>query len=97
MHLAVYAVLDNDVRTGAIVRVLISPRALAALQHNGVIVHVHVTAMNQHILADIKVDGIARRSTALGVNGRHILCGSIDETAQVSHILATVEVIRPKR
>ena len=58
MHLTIAAVLYQDALTVAIGFVLVSPRALATLQHHGVIVDMHVTAVDEHVGTYVDVDGV---------------------------------------
>ena len=97
MHLTIDAVLDDDVTAGTVIGVLVCPGALTAFQHDGIIVHMHITAMNEHITAHIQVDGIRAGPTATGINRGYILCRRINETTQITYILTTVEMIRPER
>ena len=90
MHFAVSAVLDNNVRAGTVIIVLVSPCALAAFQYYSIIVDVHIASVNEYVFANIEVNSIARRSTPLGINGRNILRWRIDKTSQVAHVLATI-------
>ena len=56
-------ILDDDIAVRAIALTLgriVGPRSLAALHGNSIVVHLHITAMNEHIFHYIEVDGIGR-------------------------------------
>lgn len=89
---------DKDIEGGAVLGSTVGPGALAALDDDGIIVDLHVAAMYQHVVADIEVDGIARRRTMfLGVARRNDTFGwRIDEIVEVAHVLATIEMVGPE-
>ena len=89
MHLAVLAVLDEDIIYRSVLRHLVSPSSLATLDGNGIIVYVHVATIYQYVVAGIYVDGIAARcSQPLG--------WSKDVTIEVAHVVAVIDVGRPE-
>ena len=81
MHLTIGTIFDDDIRTRTIVRVLVSPGALASFQYHCIVIHMHITTMNQHILADIKIDGIRTGTATTRIHWGNILRRSKDETA----------------
>ena len=58
MYLSVTTVLNQYALAGAIIRVFIGPGTLTTFQHHGIIVHMHETAVDEHIGTGIDVDGI---------------------------------------
>ena len=89
VNAAIMAVFDDDVMVGTVVGILVGPGALATLEHDGIVVDAHIATVNQHILADIDVDGI----TARGFDARG---GGKDMASEIAHILAAVEVVGPE-
>ena len=53
--------------------------------------------MDQHILADIDINGIRTGTTTLGIHWCHILSRCKDEATQIAHILTAIEMVRPER
>ena len=96
VHLTIGTVFDNDIRVRTIIGILIRPCTLAALQYYGIIIDMHVTAMNQHVPTDIEVDGIRAGAATFRVDWRHIFRRRKDETSQIAHVLAAVEVVGPE-
>ena len=84
------AALHNDVVVRAVVRVFVGIRSLAAFQHNGVVVNVHVTAADKYVVAVINVNRVATGRFHAG--GRRV-----DVAADVLHVVAAVQVIGPER
>ena len=89
MHRAIMAVLHQYIITGTILRSLVGKGALAALQHHGIVVHVHIAAAHHHVVAHVDVDGIGRR--ALDARGRRV-----DVEVEVAHVVAAVDVVGPE-
>ena len=81
VYLAIRTIFYNNISARAIVGILICPSSFTALQHNGIVVHMHITAVNQHVLTHIQINGIRTRATALRINRCHVLRRSKNETA----------------
>ena len=52
---AVVAVLHDDPLRGAVLRLLVCPRAFAALNDHGIVIDADMTAMNEDIATDINI------------------------------------------
>ena len=89
VHSAVFAVLDEHVVDGTVLRGLVCPCPLAALDSDGIIVHAHVASFHQHVVAHVDVDGIA-------AGGFDVTGGGEDGAAQEAHMVATVDVVGPE-
>ena len=96
VYLAIGTVLDDDVRVGTVGGIFVGPCTLSALEHDSIVVDMHVAAVNQHVLTDVEVDGIAAGCATLGGYRCDILGRGVDEASEVSDILAAVEVIGPE-
>lgn len=59
MHLAISAVLHDDVIVRTIVRVFIGKRSLASLQHYGIVVDAHIASAYQYVVTVVYVNGVA--------------------------------------
>ena len=90
VHPTIMAILDDHVVVGTVVGILVGKRALTTFHGDGVVVHVHIASMNQHVMADVDVYGI--RAGAL-----HTLCRRVDEAVEVFHSFALVEMVGPER
>ena len=89
MYRAERTPLHDDVAVGPVVRVLVGKGSLAAFQHNGVVVYVHVAAAYQYVVAIVYVYGVAAR--------RLHACGrGVDVAANVLYVVAAVQVVSPK-
>ena len=85
----VVAVLHQNPLVGTIFRCGICPRALTAFQHNGIIVHFQIAVFDQHIRADINVDGI-------GTGSRNRMGRRENAAVQVFHMVAAVQMTCPE-
>ena len=95
MHLTVATVLYNDTLAGSVGGVFVGPCSLAALEHHSIIVDVHIAPVNKDVGTNVDVESIARRCSATRIRGKDVLRGGEDVTTQVSHVVTTVEVVRP--
>ena len=90
MNHTIAAVVDEDVIIGAIASILVGPSALAALDGNGVIVDAHIASMNEDVVTNIDVDGIAARCLQ-DYSGRE------DGAVEITHMVGTIKVVGPER
>ena len=97
VYATIVALLDEDALAGSVLRHLVGPCALTALQHHSIVAHMHVAAAHQHILADIDVDGIrTRRPMFTAGEVEHATRRRIDEAIDIAHALTTIEVVGPE-
>ena len=90
MHSTIGAVLDEYIIYRTVLRCLVCPGSLSALDGDGIIVYAHVAAFHQNIVTDINVDGVAAwcpHATGRGEDG----------AAQEADMVATVDVVGPER
>lgn len=87
---AVVAVLDEYVIDGTVFWGLVSPRALSALDGDGIIVDAHVAVFHQDVMADVDVDGITAGCL-------HATGGGEDGATQEADMVAAVDVVSPER
>ena len=86
---AVAAVLDQHPLGDAVFGQGVGPGALAALEHHRVVVDLKAAALDQHVGADVQVDGV-------GAGGLDRAAGRKDPAVQVPHMVAAVEVVGPE-
>ena len=96
VHPSVATVLYKYPLAGTVGRVLVGPGALASLEHNGIVVHMHETAVDEHVGTRIDVDGVARRSSPLRVGLPDILRRGEDIAVQIAHVVALIDVVGPE-
>ena len=87
---AVMAVLDEHTLHRSIDSHRVGIGALATLQHHGIIVDIHITAIDKKIMSFVNVDSIGTRCL-------DILCRGIDITAEKAHVVTAVQMVRPER
>ena len=97
VYLAVTAVLNDNAFSGTVGLVLIGPGALATFDNNGIVVDMHEAAINEYVVANININGIARRCSSLGIFGPDIFRRRIDVTVKVAHMVTPVDMVRPYR
>ena len=66
----VSTILDEDIIDTAVVGIFIGPGALTTLQCHGIVIDREVAVLDQHIVADIQIDGVGR-GRLHGLVGRH--------------------------
>ena len=97
MNTAVVAPFDEDALAGAVLGHLVGPCALAALQHNGIVAHMHITPSDDNVAADIQIDGIRAGCTVLTAGEvEYAACRCIDKAVQIANALAVVEMVGPE-
>ena len=96
--LTITAIFDQNIIYWAIVWVFICPCSFSAFQHHSIVVYLHIATMHQYIVANIKVNRIARWSTMLLCIARrnNAFGWRIDEVIEIAHMFASVEMIRPE-
>ena len=97
MNAPIVAALDENALTGTVFGHLVGPRALAALQHDGIVAHIHVAPANYNVAANIEVDGIRAGSTVLtSCEIEHATCRGIDVAIHIAYTLTTIEMVCPE-
>ena len=96
VHLSVRTVFYQYALVVAIHRVLVCPSALAAFQHDGIVVHVHVATADQYIRTRIDVNGIRRGCSLRRVLFPNMLRRGIDIAVEIANMMTLIDMIRPE-
>jgi len=88
VHRAVVAVLHKHTADGTVDSHGVGIGSLAALEHDSIVVDVHVTATHKDVVALVDVDGVAARSF-------YALSRRKDEAIEIAHVVAVVEMVGP--
>ena len=90
VHRTITTVLNNDVIARSVVGILVGKCSLSTLQHDSIVIHIHIAATNEHVMTDINVYGIGARTL-------HSLGGRIDVQVKITDVVGTIDMIRPER
>ena len=90
VHSAVTAVLHKHAADGTVDSHSVGIGALTSLEHDGIVVDVHIASAHKDVVALVDVNGIAARCF-------HALSRRKDEAIEIAHVIAVVKMVGPYR